>query len=130
MTNWIHIQEPKGTPDDIGVIQLAWLGDSVWELHQRLRHIHKPFNSKDLHLSVVEEVKAKAQVKSLKFLEPYLNSSEVDLIRRARNKTKRCPKSVEPQIYAQSTGFESLIGWLFLKDPKRLAELLGYLEKK
>ena len=32
--------KPSGSPDDIGVIQLAWLGDSVWELHQRLRHVH------------------------------------------------------------------------------------------
>ena len=49
---------PYGSPEDIGVIQLAWLGDSVWELHQRLRHVHFPLKSKDLHLSVVNEVKA------------------------------------------------------------------------
>ena len=47
---------PYGSPEDIGVIQLAWLGDSVWELHQRLRHVHFPLKSKDLHLSVVNEV--------------------------------------------------------------------------
>ena len=50
---------PYGSPDDIGVIQLAWLGDSIWELHQRLRYVHFPLKSKDLHLSVVNEVKAK-----------------------------------------------------------------------
>ena len=50
---------PYGSPEDIGVIQLAWLGDSVCELHQRLRHVHYPMKSKDLHLSVVNEVKAK-----------------------------------------------------------------------
>ena len=68
MTNWIDNLEPFGSPDDIGVIQLAWLGDSVWELHQRLRHVYMPIKSKDLHLSVVSEVKAKAQVESLKFI--------------------------------------------------------------
>ena len=50
---------PYGSPEEIGVIQLAWLGDSVWELHQRLRYVHFPMKSKDLHLSVVNEVKAK-----------------------------------------------------------------------
>ena len=130
MNNWIENQLPCGSPDEIGVIQLAWLGDSIWELHQRLKYIHTHSKSKDLHLSVVNEVQAKSQVDSLAFIKPLLNSSELDLIRRARNKTKRCPKSLDPVIYAQSTGFESLIGWLFLKDPKRLSQLMTHLEKK
>ncbi len=130
MTNWIHNQEPFGSPEDIGVIQLAWLGDSIWELHQRLKYIHLPIKSKDLHLYVVSEVRAKAQVQSLRLLEPLLSSSEIDLIRRARNKTKRCPKSIDPSDYAQATGFETLIGWLFLKDPKRLSKLFDYLDNQ
>lgn len=130
MTNWIDNLEPFGSPDDIGVIQLAWLGDSVWELHQRLRHVYMPIKSKDLHLSVVSEVKAKAQVESLKFIEPLLNPLEIDLVRRARNKTKRGPKALDPLVYAQSTGFETLVGWLFLKNPKRLSEIFEYLECK
>ena len=130
MNNWIENQLPCGSPDEIGVIQLAWLGDSIWELHQRLKYIHTHSKSKDLHLSVVNEVQAKSQVDSLAFIKPLLNSSELDLIRRARNKTKRCPKSLDPVIYAQSTGFETLIGWLFLKDPKRLSQLMTHLEKK
>ena len=130
MTQWISGQEPSGSPDNIGVIQLAWLGDSVWELHQRLRYIHKPIKSKDLHLSVVKEVQAKAQVESLNFIEPLLNATEIDLIRRARNKSRRGPKAIDPSIYAKSTSFESLIGWLFLKDPKRLNQILLHLESK
>ena len=74
------------------LFNLAWLGDSVWELHQRLRHVHIPLKSKELHLSVVNEVKAQAQSKSLKDIEHLLNSFEINLIRRARNKTKRFPK--------------------------------------
>ena len=128
MKNWLQNLELDVTPDDIGVIQLAWLGDSVWELHQRLRHIHIPLKSKDLHLSVVKEVKANAQADSLKFIEHLLNP--IDLIRTARNKKKRNPKSSEPLIYSQSTGFETLIGWLFLKDPKRLSKIFDYLECK
>jgi len=121
---------PYGTPEEIGVLQLAWLGDSVWELHQRLRHVHFPLKSKDLHLSVVNEVKAKSQSKSLGQIEHLLNSNEIDLIRRARNKTKKIPKSADPNIYSRATGFETLIGWLFLKDPKRLSILFEHLEIK
>ena len=121
---------PYGTPEEIGVIQLAWLGDSVWELHQRLRYVYYPFKSKELHLSVVNEVKAISQSKCLSQIEHLLNAKEMDLIRRARNKIKRYPKSSDPDIYSRATGFETLIGWLFLKDPQRLSILFEYLEFK
>ena len=128
MNYWIDNLVPQGSPKEIGVIQLAWLGDSVWELHQRLRYVHIPLKSKELHLSVVNEVKAKAQSESLHNIEHLLNSFEIDLIRRARNKTKRFPKSSDPVIYSRATGFETLIGWLFLNDPKRLSKIFEYLE--
>ena len=56
--------------------------------------------------------------------------NEKDLIRRARNKIKRYPKSSDPIIYSRATGFETLIGWLFLKDPQRLSTLFEFLEIK
>ena len=89
-----------------------------------------PFSlkSKELHLSVVNEVKAKSQSKSLSQIEHLLNPNELDLIRRARNKIKRYPKSSDPTIYSRATGFETLIGWLFLKDPHRLSTLFEYLD--
>ena len=130
MNYWIDNLVPHGSPEDIGVIQLAWLGDAVWELHQRLQYVHIPLNSKELHLSVVNEVKAKAQAKSLHDIEHLLNSFEIDLIRRARNKTKRAPKSTDPVVYSRATGFETLIGWLFFKDPKRLSKIFEYLDYK
>ena len=121
---------PYGSPEEIGVIQLAWLGDSVWELHQRLRHIHFPLKSRELHLSVVNEVKAKSQSEYLSQIEHLLFENEMNLIRRARNKVKRFPRSSDPAIYSRATGFETLIGWLFLKDPQRLSTLFEYLEIK
>ncbi len=130
MNYWLQNLSPYGSPEEIGVIQLAWLGDSVWELHQRLRHVHFPLKSKELHLSVVNEVKAKAQSRSLDQIEHLLNSFEIDLIRRARNKTKKHPKSSNPLVYSRATGFETLIGWLFLKNPKRLSQIFEYLEIK
>ena len=130
MNYWIQNLLPHDSHEEIGVIQLAWLGDAVWELHQRLRYVHMPLKSKDLHLSVVNEVKAQAQSKSLDDIEHLLNSFEINLIRRARNKTKRFPKSSDPLVYSRATGFETLLGWLFLKDPKRLSKIFEYLECK
>ena len=128
MKNWLNNLEPTKTTFEIGVIQLAWLGDSVWELHQRMSHIKIPAKSKDLHLSVVKNVRAISQAESLMILEPFLNDFEIDLVRRARNKTKRTPKGIQPNVYAKSTGFETLIGWLFLNNPKRLSDLFNHLE--
>ena len=130
MNYWIQNLVPHGSPEEIGVIQLAWLGDSIWELHQRLRYVHMPLKSKELHISVVNEVKAQAQSKSLDDIEHLLNAFEINLIRRARNKTKRFPKSSDPEVYSRATGFETLLGWLFLKDPKRLSKIFEYLEFK
>ena len=72
MTAWIRLLKPSGCPDDLGTMQLAWLGDAVWEMHQRLRFCKKPAKAKDLHLSVVAHVKAEAQADSLEKIEIYL----------------------------------------------------------
>ncbi len=129
MTNWIRVQNSSGSPDELGPLQLAWLGDAVWDLHQRLRHCRKPGRSKDLHVSVVAEVNAPAQADALKSLEPFLSDSEKELVRRGRNRAGRGPKNGDPSIYAKATGFETIIGWLFLKNPTRLADLLDQLDK-
>ncbi|WP_320674436.1 Mini-ribonuclease 3 [Prochlorococcus sp. MIT 1341] len=129
MSKWLRNNQPFGCPDDLGPLQLAWLGDSVWELHQRLRHCQKPGRTMDLHLSVVSEVRAGAQVLALKRLEPHLNEFEKELVRRGRNKAGRGPRNADAADYGKATGFETMVGWLFLKDPSRLAQLLDQLDE-
>ena len=129
MTNWIRLQEPSGSPDELGPLQLAWLGDAVWEMHQRLRFCKKPARSKDLHIAVVSEVKACAQAEALTYLQPHLNELEKDFVRRGRNSAGRGPRKGEAATYAMATGFETIVGWLFLKDPERLAQLLDLLDQ-
>ena len=129
MTNWIRVQKPGGYPDELMPLQLVWLGDSVWEMHQRLRRCHKPGRSKDLHIAVVADVKATAQANALIQLEPYLSDLEKDFVRKGRNKAGRGPRNGDAASYAKATGFETMIGWLFLKNPARLAQLLDRLEE-
>ena len=129
MSNWIRIQEPYDSDENLGPLQLAWLGDSVWELHQRLHYCQKPARSIDLHRCVVSKVSASAQAKALLSLEPHLSDLEIDLVRRGRNKAGRGPRQGDASIYGKATGFETMIGWLFLKNPARLAELLDRLEE-
>ncbi len=128
MTNWLQQLSPSGCPDDLTPLQLAWLGDAVWEIHQRLSFCREPAKLKDLHTSVVLKVKAESQAEALNNLEKYLNDLEKDFVRRGRNRVGRGSRKLEGAIYAKATGFETLIGWLFLKDPKRLAHILDLLE--
>ncbi len=85
--------------------------------------------SKDLHNAVVNEVKASNQAKIIKMIEPYLTDIEKDFIRRGRNKAGKGPKNVDAATYAIATGFETIVGWLFLKNPKRLADLFDLLDQ-
>ena len=129
MTDWIPTNRAVKGSSELGPLQLAWLGDAVWELHQRLRHCQKPGRSKDLHVSVVSEVRAAAQAEALKNLEPNLSDIEKSLARKGRNSAKRGPRGCNPATYGQATGFETMIGWLFLNNPVRLAQLLDRLEE-
>ena len=130
MTNWIRLQRSFGSPDVLGPLHLAWLGDAVWELHLRLKNCKQPARSKDLHNAVVLEAQASAQAKAITDLEPYLTEREKDLVKRGRNKAGRGPKNGDAATYAKATGFETIVGWLYLKDPQRLADLLDLLDQQ
>ncbi|MCT0208124.1 Mini-ribonuclease 3 [Synechococcus sp. CS-1332] len=119
--------QAPGTP--LATAQLAWLGDAVWELHQRLRHCRQPARAAELHLAVVAEVQAEAQAEALQRLDPLLSEVERRVVLRGRNQAGRGPRRGNPRAYGQATGFETMLGWLFLQDPRRLAELLDHLEK-
>lgn len=115
---------------DLGPLQLAWLGDAVWELHQRLRRCRQPGRSADLHRAVVADVRADAQSQALERLEQggVLKPEELELVRRGRNRAGRGPRKGEAGVYGRATGFETMVGWLFLQNPSRLAQLLAFLE--
>ena len=129
MTNWIRSHKSTISPDGLGTLQLAWLGDVIWEMHQRLRYCSSPRKSKDLHNAVVSEVNAFSQAKAIAKIEPFLTELEKDFLRKGRNKAGRGPKNVDAATYAIATGFETIVGWLFLKDPNRLADLFELLDQ-
>lgn len=114
---------------ELGPLQLAWLGDAVWELDQRLVRCRQPARAQDLHRQTVGAVRATAQAEALQRLEDWLSEPEKDLVRRGRNRAGRGPRHGDPATYGQATGFEALLGWLFLHDPPRLVELLDHLQE-
>ncbi|MCP9801492.1 ribonuclease III domain-containing protein [Synechococcus sp. RedBA-s] len=115
--------------ESLGALQLAWLGDAVWELHQRLSHCQQPGRPDELHQAVVARVRARAQARALQQLEPLLDERERELVRRGRNRAGRGPRGGDPASYGRATGFETMVGWLFLRNPERLAQLLDHLDE-
>ncbi|HHW07833.1 MAG TPA: Mini-ribonuclease 3 [Clostridia bacterium] len=119
-------------PEELSPLVLAYIGDAVYELYVRLLLVaHSPGKMKDLHQKAVSFVKAGAQADILKEIEPMLSGEERDIVRWGRNaKSGHVPKSAQMVEYRYSTGFEALIGYLYLKGRyDRLSQLMRRLEK-
>ena len=117
---------PKGCQP--GPAQLAWLGDAVWELHQRRGLVAQEGTVQELHKRAVALVRAEAQSDALAKLEPLLESEELDWVRRGRNACGRGPRRGDPSVYGRASGFETMVGWLYLNHPERLQQLFHHLD--
>lgn len=107
----------------------AYIGDSVYELFIRTNLVNNS-NAKPhkLHIESIKYVKAGAQANILKKLEDKLTDEEKSIVRRGRNcENHHIAKNSNPAEYSYSTGFEALIGYLYLmKRDERLEEILKY----
>ena len=105
---------------------LAFLGDSVHTLFIREHFINQSVTAGSLHRLCSSYCKASAQSEALKKLEPILTEEEKDVVRKARNaKTHDAPKNSSLVEYKRATSFEALVGYLYLTDKARLAEILN-----
>ena len=118
--------------DLINVISLAYLGDSVYEIYVREYLIKKGIAKvEDLQREAVKYVSAKSQCKILSYLmdNNLLTEIELDVVRRGRNyKRTSHPKNTDIITYKMSSGFEAMIGYLYLNNEKdRLNEIINYI---
>lgn len=111
---------------NLSPLVLAYVGDAVYELFIRTMIVKKDRKVKNLHKAAVKFVKASSQAEILENLKKYLTSKEKDVVRNARNaKVNSVPKNVDVADYHYSTGFEALIGFLYLTGQNtRLNEIL------
>lgn len=118
----------------INVQILALLGDAIFSLYIREKLLKIGINNpKKLQTKSVEYVSAKGQVKILNKLieEKQLTEEELDIVKRGRNNKKEShPKNTEIITYKLSTGFEALLGDLYLNNKERLEEILNKIEVK
>lgn len=106
---------------------LAYIGDAVYEMYVRMFFLLPPQKLDVYHRLVVEQVCAEAQAMHLQQLLPHLLEGEIDIVRRGRNAANTKNRRANPEIYQQASSLESLIGYLYLTDARRLTELLQKL---
>jgi ribonuclease III family protein len=105
---------------------LAYIGDAVCSLFIRQWLTGPGGNVKGLTQMAAGYSCAQGQAKAVETLLPHLSEEEADILRRGRNaKCGAVPRNCDPVDYRIATGFEALMGWLYVQGKQeRLEELL------
>ena len=106
----------KKEAKEFSPLVLAYIGDAVYELIIRsilVSRGNRPVNK--LNKEATSLVKAGAQAEIIKLLSPELSEEEFTLFKRGRNSSPHTmAKNSSMTDYKYATGFESLIGFLYL----------------
>lgn len=108
-------------------LTLAYIGDAVFELEVREYLLSRPKrDSGTLHGEALKFVSAQAQSKWADMLLPELDEQEKSVYMRGRNAKLSVSKKSSPIMHHKATGFEALVGWLYLSGRReRLEEILS-----
>ena len=108
-------------------LTLAYIGDCIYELVIRTVLVERGLTHvSELNKNAVTYVKASAQKDMYHAVESKLSEEEAAVFRRGRNvRSSSCPKNASVTDYHAATGYEALMGYLFLKGrTDRIAELV------
>ena len=109
-----------------GSLELAYLGDSLYDLYVRERLIARGGRVRALHRQAIALVCAHAQSEALARVQDRLTDAERDVVRRARNAHQTPPRNADPGEYHHATALEALIGWLYVTGQRdRMNEVLA-----
>ena len=112
---------------NLSPVTLAFVGDAVYSLYVREKLVlSTDFKTGELQKLTSKQVSAHGQSELLERLIPLFSEEENDIFRRGRN-AKKSTKSKNASVaeYNRSTGFEAVLGYLYLTGQyKRIAELL------
>ena len=108
-----------------GSLELAYLGDTLYDLYVREHLIARGGKVHALHKQAVSLVCAHAQAGALARVEPLLTPDEADVVRRARNARQTPPRNADIGEYHRATALEALVGYLYVTGRReRMNELL------
>ncbi|MDD6762599.1 MAG: ribonuclease III domain-containing protein [Clostridiales bacterium] len=114
-------------PNEYNSLVLAYIGDTLYDLYVRSRNIaqHPGMDANKLHRTAIKFVCAHGQSEAVKYIEEHLTEQELAAYKRGRNtKSYTVPKNADVGEYRRATGFEALLGWLYVGgQTERLEEL-------
>ena len=104
---------------------LAYVGDAYFHLFVRTRLLsYEQAKVQALHAFSAQIVSAVWQAKAYQGIEERLTEEEKGIYRRGRNAKSHAPRSSSVAEYHSSTGFEALLGSLYLSEKfERLQEI-------
>lgn len=108
-------------------LKLAYLGDAIYEAYIRLYIVSMfTLSPNEMAKKAITYVKASAQSTLIKGIKPLLSEDEWTIVKRGRNqKSATVPKNALLSDYKYATGFEALIGYLYLiGDKERVYEII------
>ena len=109
-----------------GSLELAWVGDALYDLYVRERLIARGGRVRALHREAISLVCAHAQSEALERVAGHLTEAEADVVRRARNTKQSPPKNADAGEYHHATALEALVGWLYVTGQReRMNEILA-----
>ena len=115
----------KTQPRLMNPLVLAYVGDAYFHLYVRERLLsYEQSKVQILHEFSAQIVSAVWQAKAYYGIEAELTDEEKAIVKRGRNAKSHAPRSASVAEYHLSTGFEALLGTLYLQGEKeRLAEI-------
>lgn len=109
-------------------LTLALIGDAVFELFIRnyILEQNGELSAHKIHVKAIGYVKAASQSKIINLIKEELSDEEFCVYKRGRNaKSHTIPKNAEVIDYKNATGFEALLGYLYLTEQnERLSFIL------
>lgn len=114
-------------PNEVAPLILAYLGDSVYEVVVRMLEASKGNRPiVKIHKDSIKLVNAATQAEFADALQDELTEEELSIYKRGRNaKSATSAKNASIGDYRKATGFEALIGYLYLADKEdRILELI------
>ena len=113
---------------EVSPLVLAYIGDSIYEVYARCKSATLGAGSNNkMHNNTVRYVSAEAQAMSARALAGELTEIESDYFRRGKNSNPHAvSKNANHADYMYATGFEALLGYLFLNNEEPRMEYLIY----
>ena len=108
-------------------LTLAYLGDAYYEFRIRQYLIDQGLTDvNQLHKRAVSFTSGVSQAKLIDYLlnSGKLDDNEVTLFKRGRNASGQGRKNIDAKTYQSATGFESLIGGLFIDNKDRADQII------